>query len=105
VFAVAVVLVVVFGGAGHELAGPGNVVNPRRRSRRDEGNLPTPCAMRTGSTGLNCHAMTANVLAQNFGSFAESARRISDAKLNTVRRAKSWLTAGRFRRHPRTISA
>jgi hypothetical protein len=45
--------------------------------------------MRTGSTGLNCHAMAANVLAQNCGCFAESARRISDAKLNAMRRAKS----------------
>jgi hypothetical protein len=53
--------------------------------------------MRTGSTGLNCHAVAANVLPENWGCFAESARRISDAKLNVGRHAKSRLTAARSR--------
>ena len=62
VFAVAVVFVVVFGGAGFELAGPGSVLNPRRPES----------APRDG----------VSVLVRNRNSFAESAHRRSDAEVH-----------------------
>jgi len=73
VFAVAVVFVVVFGGAGFELAGPGSVLNPRR---------PEP-APRGGG----------NVLVRNRGSFAESTLRRSDAEVHAG--PPREITAGR----------
>ena len=62
VFAVAVVFVVVFAGAGFELAGPGSILNPRRPES----------APRDGGS----------VLARNPGSFAESTHRRSDAEVH-----------------------
>ena len=61
VFAVAVALVVVFGGAGFELAAQGSVLNPRcpESAPRDGGS----------------------VLVRNRSSFAESAHRRSDAEV------------------------
>ena len=62
VFAVAVALVVVFGGAGFELAAQGSVLNPRRPE-----SAPRDCG---------------NVLVRKRGSFAESTLRRSDAEIH-----------------------
>ena len=62
VFAVAVAFVVVFGGAGYELAGSGSLLNPRRPES----------APRDG----------VSVLVRNRNSFAESAHRRSDAEVH-----------------------
>ena len=83
VFAVAVVFVVVFAGAGFELAGPGSVLNPRRPESAPRGGAAsrpeTPAALRNLPTGYPTR------------------------KFMSACRAKSRLTAGRSRRRAQKL--